>query len=145
MENLFADPTALEKIRLTLTDRSEKISLNYLLSWDDIFDGILMHYEIEYADNNMFTWSRIFDVYGNTKLFTEWDLGVYTTYFFRVRAVYGVKHTPWSSTLAIANKSNYLRFFTMKYKKYEKKISFYDLLSRVNKILTRKANQLNQK
>jgi len=119
----------LSKVKLNLYEQNSRNKYFYKLWWNYIGWDRHIKYEIQYS-----TWKNFITYNSNStflryKLYSIYELWENDLFFFRVRATYNWKYSPWSNIISIVNKNNLLSKFKISCINCSSNIDFTDVLN----------------
>lgn len=124
---LFENEESILNIDLILKEKRGSRN-QYNIWWNNIWWEWHIEYEVLYSTWSMFIDYKSFTTKMTERSFFYTNLDKYKDiYFFKVRAFYKNKYSPWSNTLSITNKESLLKYFKITCKNCKKEVYFWDV------------------
>jgi len=130
----------LKKIKLKLHEDNKKNKYFYKLAWNYIWWDWQIDYELQYSKTKYFKEFKKITTKSRFWSFYKKDLPDFSIYFFRVKAVYKNKESPYSNIVSITNKDNPLRDFKIKCKNCNIRNIYSDVFDWINFLIDKNFN-----
>jgi hypothetical protein len=129
---IFNNP---QNIKLNLYENNFRNKYFYELWWKYIWWDGQIEYELQYSNTKSFEKYKKIKTKSRFHNFYKWDLEESEIYFFRLKAFYKNKESPYSNIVSIVNKENPLALFKVKCTSCNKKLYFWDVFQSVDLLL----------
>ena len=129
-----------KNIKLNLNELKNYSKYFYKLDWNYIGWDWQIVYELEYSNKKDFTNYSKLKTKSRFYVFKKDFFKDLELYFFRVKATYKNKESPYSNIVSIVNKDNPLNEFKIICKNCNNKISFWDVFETVDLLIEKSLN-----